>query len=71
MTKERERGRYYISIEFTNGSNPYVRYGMKKREFNLELKKWEKNYNMELQLVSNLGGYFYKATERNTNLKTF
>ncbi len=71
MAKEKERGQYYINIEFTNGSDPYGRYEMTMKELRQELKKWEKNYNMELQLISILGGYYYKATEKCANVSSF
>lgn len=35
----------YLHITFTNGSNPFLKYGTEK-ELNKELKKWEKNWDL-------------------------
>ena len=35
-----------IHITFTNGSNPYVRFNMDKKQFRNELQKWKRNYNI-------------------------
>ena len=35
-----------IHITFTNGSNPYVRFNMDKKQFRNELRKWKRNYNI-------------------------
>lgn len=35
-----------IHITFTNGSNPYVRVNMDKKQFRSELRKWKRNYNV-------------------------
>ena len=35
-----------IHITFTNGSNPYVRFNMNKKQFRNELRKWKRSYNV-------------------------
>lgn len=35
-----------IHITFINGSNPYVRLNMDKKQFRNELRKWKRNYNV-------------------------
>ena len=35
-----------IHITFTNGSNPYIRFNMDKKQFRNELRKWKRNYNI-------------------------
>ena len=53
----------YIHITFTNGSNPYLKYGMDERSFLKEVKKWNRLYVMRLDDIQG-NGYFYTATER-------
>lgn len=56
---------YSYHIEFTDGSNPYCNYHkLTKSKFNSEIRKWEKNFDMKLILVSDLGCYYYKATPK-------
>ena len=40
----------FLHIAFKDGSNPYVAYGADK-ELKKEIKKWEKNYNLEIENV--------------------
>lgn len=55
-----------ICIEFADGSNPYLRYNMTPSEFFKELKKWQKNYDLEeLRCISNI--IYYKATGKGVN----
>lgn len=55
-----------IHIEFADGSNSYLRYNMTPPEFFKEVKKWQKNYNLqELRCVNSI--IYYKATEKGAN----
>lgn len=40
----------FLHIAFKDGSNPYVKYGTNK-ELKKEIKKWEKNYSLEIENV--------------------
>ena len=40
----------FLHIAFKDGSNPYVAYGTDK-ELKKEIKKWEKNYNLDIENV--------------------
>ena len=35
-----------LHIIFGDGSNPYVRFNMDKKQFRNELRKWKRNYNI-------------------------
>ena len=41
----------YLHIEFTNGSNPYLKYGTED-ELLKEIKKWEKEWNLVKETVA-------------------
>lgn len=60
---------YSISITFADGSNPYLKYNMTEKEFNQELKKWEKNYKMVLDTIAFKTIYCYTATEKRKRSK--
>ena len=53
-----------IHIVFSDGSNPYVRYGMDPEQFALELLKWTKRFCLEFDGV--IGGSIlqFVATEK-------
>ena len=59
-----------IHIQFTNGSNPYVRYNMTLNEFTEELEKWQKNYTLNFKGNNGLI-YLYTATEKNNIIDLF
>ena len=55
-----------IYIEFADESNPYLRYNMTPPEFFKEVKKWQKNYNLQvLRRINSI--VYYKATEKGVN----
>ena len=42
----------WLHITFEDGSNPYVKYGMRTENgLKKELKRWEKNYELTVQRV--------------------
>ena len=60
-TESNERG--YLHIEFTDGSNPYIKFVDNKKELDAEIKKWSKEFNIET--VKDIGSkLFVKATPK-------
>lgn len=60
-TESDERG--YLHIEFTDGSNPYIKFVDNKKELDAEIKKWSKEFNIET--VKDMGSkLFVKATPK-------
>ena len=59
----------YLTIDFTNGSNPYLFYGTREECFK-ELTRWSKNYKLEL-IEQSIYGMNYKATENKEPLKLY
>lgn len=56
-------GNRSIHIEFADGSNPYLHCNMTPHEFFKEIKKWQKNYDLqELRCANSI--IYYKATEK-------
>ncbi len=43
--------RYSVHITFSDGSNPYVRYGMSRPEYAAEMRRWKSAYLIELDRV--------------------
>lgn len=57
----------YLHIEFTNGSNPWVSYGDKRKLTN-ELKRWSRNYVLDL-VTDPEGNVNAKATLRSDDTR--
>lgn len=54
----------YLHIEFTDGSNPFLKFTNSREEIDKEIKKWERNYKIEIK--RDLGNkVFVTATELN------
>ena len=54
-------GDYSIHLTFADGSNPYVRYRMTRSQYNRELRKWRKHYDIT-GTMTRIGIYFGTAT---------
>lgn len=39
----------YLHIEFTDGSNPFLKFTNSREEIDKEIKKWERNYKIEIK----------------------
>lgn len=50
-----------IHITFTDGSNPYVKYRMTQKQYQMEVGRWSKKFHLrKLRTVSNIT--YYEAT---------
>jgi len=53
----------FLHIEFKDGSNPFVKIGIKDlKELNRLVKRWEKNYKVTGYWTS--GGFMATATDK-------
>ncbi len=50
----------FIHITFKDGSNPYVRFNLNKKEFEKEKQKWGQNYILS-EVKDIVTGVFYEA----------
>ena len=41
-----------LHISFSDGSNPYVRFGMDEKAFRRELARWKRNFSITAQRES-------------------
>ena len=63
--------RLWLHIRFTNGANPYVKYGTKE-ELDLTLEKWNENYFLTVVHVKDddvLLGYDVWAMEKDPTIE--
>lgn len=63
--------RLWLHIRFTNGANPYVKYG-NKEELDLTLEKWNENYFLTVVHVKDddvLLGYDVWAMEKHPTIE--
>lgn len=42
---------YGVHITFNDGSKPFCRFHMTRREYNSEMKRWERQYQLKIENV--------------------
>lgn len=58
----------FIHVQFEDGSNPWVRFGLRTaREINQTVKEWESSYDMELIQITDAGMYYLAKAKTRIN----
>ena len=62
----------YLYIEFTNGSNAWLKYGIPDRKaMENDVRRWRKHFKLERIKTTKDGDRFYRATEKATEGSLF